>query len=484
MGGVSSSQLAMTLGVDRGCMAINDAVDSLLKQGLPLSRADLYLVVRSWAAATSPRPCSQGSPELSEDDCVDGAQVVTRYCDWLMARTSARPIKEMPSCDDAGGLQSVSRCLDGSLALHAAKYSTTDQSAHALPVEAMFAFLDEDMRGHVPIATIELFTERCLDLSTTRVCRSGASTGDGTAEGIGSDCRVGAGRAAEVCDVAGWGVVAFRDFRRFVSCVDRQRMPHLSPASLAELEARRVRISELLSAVAGVDACAGDAGDDGSARSRVVSAALLRRGQLVDGTADAQGLAQLVRDLMDHNALDNDYEDAAAAFLTAAASCVEARGSEVRPMTYRRILGAARYSRLLSLRCLEGLVGPCLWAGVDPAAAIAFEDPGNTSKRIDGDELVSALQSAGVNLSPSKALSGALRALDPSGQQGVLVPAVARRCAELRARHGAVLRELSARLDVPASDDERSPDGLACVLAAARSPQGRVFRDLSSRNTA
>lgn len=406
-----------------GLTSLEDFVALLRELGLPLSDGEVTAAGRS--AARGER--------------ITVGQFAEQYRLWLAICTSSTagdPGGTLPlagvAAETAQPGTLPSPTAEGPVPPQTSLGPTPKRSACMdLPVYVLFASLDIEGRARVPVDAFRNFTMSCLGFTFEAALE-----------------------AAAVCDPAGRGSVAYRDFRRFVEELDGQTTSQWTEEELHGLAHFRATVRRCVE-ISRPDGPTGQASIEA-----VVSEALTKRGRRLSLCADVATLEELLTDL-------GLPAQVAAAFLHwqvgigLAAHTSRQQGQEsMAPPTFQAWLDLLRRSQVLLQMHLEGLYGACMVSSVDLRTVL---EPvlRREDQTLTMEELAAALEAADVDLSAVD-LSDVLLALDGCGSGRVPASELAAGHAAFQARFGALLGDLARRLGTGSG---LSPDKLLARAA-------------------
>jgi len=285
-----------------------------------------------------------------------------------------------------------------------------------LPSYVIFAMLSRDEKAEVPTHMFRTFAERCLGMT-----------------------QLDAARAAASCDWSGSNIVAYKDFRRYMTHLDEVQSSTRSVDELQQSRSVRDSARMLLELLVHPLGSAHRNIDD------IVSEKLQLRGRRMDMPVEVRSLQELLYDLR--------LPIAVAAPLClweaeVSAALREDRGEsphvKPRPFTYAALLGLLQRAHSLLNRHLDDLFGACMVLGIDIVEVLenALRLPHQT---MTVEELQATLQVAGVDLA-NVDIADVLLVLDPNGRGNIFIPELIGAYRAFRRRYSVILGALTERL--------------------------------------
>eukprot|EP00929_Paragymnodinium_shiwhaense_P104279 TRINITY_DN6854_c0_g1_i1.p1 TRINITY_DN6854_c0_g1~~TRINITY_DN6854_c0_g1_i1.p1 ORF type:complete len:1568 (+),score=388.73 TRINITY_DN6854_c0_g1_i1:95-4798(+) len=347
------------------------------------------------AAAQQPRVLSPKHAAMAEDDA--------HLMEFMKQRATARTAQGMVD----GPLKAA---MDDALLMDLMQDAGPEPAAHSecldLPSFIVFAILDEKGAGEITVGEMQRFVEQCV----------GFVLGDGQ-------------KAAMACDLAGRGVVAYRDFRKYYSRLDKQRAERMGQDGLLRLGGMRAAFRAILEVV---DQQPGTA--ERSNADAAIEQALRSRHRSLEVVVDSVGLAELLSDLR----LPAHIAGPLIRSWAAVGPLAHAKP------TYDTLLEVMRRALELLRSHLDPLLGACMAAEADLSQVLDFALRRN-DQMLSVKELTEVLHTAKVNLR-SVEMEDVLRVLDPHHLQRFPAPELIRCYKDFCKRHGGLLKKLARHL--------------------------------------
>eukprot|EP00746_Dinoflagellata_sp_MGD_P010086 gnl/MRDRNA2_/MRDRNA2_120731_c0_seq1.p1 gnl/MRDRNA2_/MRDRNA2_120731_c0~~gnl/MRDRNA2_/MRDRNA2_120731_c0_seq1.p1 ORF type:complete len:516 (-),score=95.03 gnl/MRDRNA2_/MRDRNA2_120731_c0_seq1:84-1538(-) len=437
--GVQPDRAFRVLDRDRdGFVSLADFAATLRKLELPLSESDLLLAARAWA--------------ISEK--IDLDAFARQYTAWMMRRLRT-PVQVgvMPSLWNSREAEPgmlVAQSMDGRFASAVSGWDGKGFGGHEvlgplstvgrvcecfdLPGYVIFARLDYKGEGMVSGGIIKAFAELCLGLNSEDAARTVA-----------------------VCDVAGRGVVTYRDFRRYYDHVDKRRSAKMGVDATVRLGSFRSDVRAVLE-LAGAPIGAPELGV-----TELMEQHLKRRGSRLETPAESKGFEGLLQDLRLPGSVAKPLIEWSNAIGLVHKAEKDDDGAQ--PLMYKDLFHWFRRAQSLLSQHLENFFGICLSKAVDLLtcfdSALASKDPVLTP-----EEFSQHLKNVGIHLTSTE-LDSVVHVAASSGlDRKIFLPDLVRSYDEFRFRYGSLLDELAERLD----RSRIAPDELFARITRATRP--------------